>query len=85
MEELKKEAFNQLECKQCEIRDITTMLWYIIEDYYTGVKEEDIYTKANNYNRLGIYLINIHELLFSKQKEMEKFIDKIYKEKKENK
>lgn len=82
MEELKKEAFNQLECKQCEIEDITTMLWYIYEDYYTGVKEEDIYTKANNYDRLGTYLINIHSLLYTKQEEMKSFIDSVYEQKK---
>lgn len=78
---LEQEVFWQYECKECEIEDITTMLWYLIEDYYTGVKQEDIYTKANNYERLGVYLRNMHSLLFDKQKEMKDFIDKVYTEK----
>lgn len=80
MENLEKESFWQLECKECEFESITTMLWFLIEDYYIGVKQEDIYTKANNYDRLGIYLNNIHSLLFTKQKEMKEFIDKVYAE-----
>lgn len=82
MENLEKESFWQLECKECELGDIVTMLWFLIEDYYVGVNQEDIYTKANNYDRLGIYLNNIHSLLFAKQKEMKEFIDKVYVERK---
>lgn len=85
MENLEKESFWQFECKECELKDITTMLWYIIEDYYTGVKEDDIYTKANNYDRLGVYLNNIHTLLLGKQEEMKNFIDKAYEERKNKK
>ena len=85
MENLEKESFNEFECKECELEDITTMLWYIIEDYYVGVKKEDIYTKANNYDRLGVYLNNIHTLLFGKQEEMKKFIDKVYTERRNKK
>lgn len=81
-ENLEKESFWQLECKECELNDITMMLWYLLEDYYTGVEEEDIYTKANNYDRLRVYLCNIHTLLFTKQQEMKNFIDKVYVEKK---
>lgn len=39
-----------------------------------------IYIKSNNYDRLGTYLINIHSLLLSQQKEMEEIIDKTYEE-----
>lgn len=57
------------------------MLWYTYEDYYS-LQKDDIYTKADNYDRLGTYLINIHSLLLSQQKEMNEFIDKVYEEKK---
>lgn len=82
MGEKEKDSFWQFECKECEINDITTMLWYLIEDYYTGVKQEDLYTKANNYDRLGVYLSNLHTLLFTKHKEMKKFIDDVQAERK---
>lgn len=57
------------------------MLWLVYEDYY-GIKENDIYTKANNYDRLERYLINIHSLLRSRQQEMARFIDDVYAERK---
>lgn len=41
-----------------------------------------IYTKANNYDRLERYLINIHSLLYSRLQEMNKFIDDVYLERK---
>ena len=81
MENLEKESFSKLECMECEIGDITEMLWYIYEDFYTLVNE-DIYTKANYYDRLGTYLLNIHSLLLSKQKEINEFIEAVYKERK---
>lgn len=52
---------------------------YIYEDYYSVI-ENDIYTKANNYDRLGTYLINLHSLLLSQQKEMNEIIEKVYEE-----
>ena len=55
------------------------MLWLVYEDYY-GIKENDIYTKANNYDRLERYLINIHSLLSLRKEEMTKFIDDVYAE-----
>ncbi len=57
------------------------MLWYIYEDYYTLINE-DIYTKANHYDRLGTYLLNMHSLLLSKPKEINEFIEAVYKERK---
>ena len=57
------------------------MLWLVYEDYY-ATKEKDLYVKANNYDRLERYLINIHSLLYSRQQEMEQFIDDVYAERK---
>lgn len=79
MENLERESLWKLECATTEIEEITKMLWYTYEDYY-AVQENDIYTKADNYDRLGTYLINIHSLLLSQQKEMNEFIDKVYEE-----
>lgn len=74
-------AFLEFERKECEIEEITDMLWLVYEDYY-GIKNSDLYTKANNYDRLERYLINIHSLLYSRQQEMKKFIEDVYTEKK---
>ena len=60
------------------------MLWLVYEDYY-GIKKNDIYTKANNYDRLERYLINIHSLLSLRKQEMTKFIDDVYAERKATK
>lgn len=79
MENLERDILSQYESAKINIEEITTMLWYVYEDYY-GIIENDIYTKANNYDRLGTYLINIHSLLLSQQKEMEEIIDKTYEE-----
>lgn len=81
MGDKEKECFNEFEYKEVELENITTMLWYIIEDYYT-LQKNDVYTKANNYDRLGVYLNNIHTLLLDRQTEMKEFIDKVYKERK---
>ena len=43
------------------------MLWYLIEDYYIA-EEKYLLTKVNNYDRLEIYLINIHTLLSKNMK-----------------
>ena len=45
-------------------------------------KRNDLHTKANNYDRLERYLINIHSLLCSKKQEMTNFIDDVYAERK---
>lgn len=79
MDNLKRDILSQYESAKINIEEITTMLWYVYEDYY-GIIENDIYTKSNNYDRLGTYLINIHSLLLSQQKEMEEIIDKTYEE-----
>lgn len=76
MEKLDRDILSEYEYVEANIEEITTMLWYIYEDYY-AITENDIYTKANNYDRLGTYLINMHSLLLSQQKEI---IDKAYKE-----
>lgn len=81
MGDKEKECFNEFEYKEVELENITTMLWYIIEDYYT-LQKNDVYTKANNYDRLGVFLNNIHTLLLDRQTEMKEFIDKVYKERK---
>lgn len=81
MKNLEKESFWKFECMECDIENITKMLWYIYEDYYSGVKEDDLFVKANYYDRLGTYLVNLHSLLSSKQAEMTEFIDAVYKEK----
>lgn len=79
MEKLDRDILSEYEYVEVNIEEITTMLWYIYEDYY-AITENDIYTKANNYDRLGTYLINMHSLLLSQQKEMKEIIDKAYKE-----
>lgn len=53
------------------------MFWYVIEDYY-AVKEHDLYTKANNYDRLYTYLFNIHTLLLNQDKELQDFVNNTY-------
>ena len=78
------DIFREYENKECEFNDITHMLWLIYEDYYS-LQENDLYTKANNYDRLGIYLTNIHTLLYNLTKEMRENIDKVYEFRKNNK
>lgn len=70
------EAFRKLESHEAELEQITTMFWYVIEDYY-AVKEHDLYTKANNCDRLYTYLFNIHTLLLNQDKELQAFEDKV--------
>lgn len=76
-------VFDEFQRKECELEEITDMLWLVYEDYYYATKEKDLYVKANNYDRLERYLINIHSLLHSRQQEMAKFINDVYAEKKE--
>lgn len=68
----------EYEYKEAELNEITTMLWFLIEDYYVGEKKYDMYTKANNYDRLQIYLNNLHRLLYNLDIEMQNFIKKEY-------
>lgn len=84
MKNKENNAFMEFERKECEINEITDMLWLVYEDYY-GIKNSDLYTKANNYDRLERYLINIHSLLYSRQQEMKKFIEDVYIERKAKK
>lgn len=81
MQNIEEKVFDEFQQKECELEEITDMLWLVYEDYY-GVKENDLYTKANNYDRLERYLINIHSLLCSKKQEMTNFIDDVYAERK---
>ncbi len=78
--EEKIDMLSEYESKNAYFEDITTMLWYLIEDYYT-MQKNDIYTKANNYDRLYCYLSNIHMLLLNNCKEMEEVIKKAYQTK----
>lgn len=71
------EAFRKLESHEAELEQITTMFWYVIKDYY-AVKEHDLYTKANNYDRLYTYLFNIHTLLLNQDKELQDFVNNTY-------
>ena len=71
------EAFSKLESHEAELEQITTMFWYVIEDYY-AVKEHDLYTKANNYDSLYTYLFNIHTLLLNQDKELQDFVNNTY-------
>ena len=75
----KEDILYEFERKECELREITEMLWLVYEDYY-ALRKDDLYTKANNYDRLETYLINIHSLLYARHKEMEGFINKINRE-----
>ena len=79
-----EKVFDEFLRKEYELEEITDMLWLVYEDYYS-LQKNDLYTKANNYDRLGRYLINIYSLLSSRQQEMEKFIDDVYAERKATK
>ena len=75
------ECFFEFERKEIEIEEITDMLWLVYEDY-CEMKNSDLYTKADNYDRLSRYLINIFNLLHLRQTEMKRFIDDVYDENK---
>lgn len=81
LEDKEKKVFDEFQRKECEFEEITDMLWLIYEDYY-GIKTKDLYEKANNFERLERYLINIHSLLYLRKQEMTKFIDEVYAERK---
>ncbi len=81
MESKEEKVFDKFQEKEYELEEITDMLWLVYEDYY-GIKTKDLYEKANNYDRLERYLINIHSLLRSRQQEMARFIDDVYAERK---
>lgn len=81
---MRKDIFSEFEQKECELQEITDMLWLVYEDYY-GMQKNDLYTKANNYDRLERYLINIHSLLYTRHKEMEEIIKDVYVERKSKK
>ncbi len=81
MQNVEEKVFDEFQQKECELEEITDMLWFVYEDYY-GIKEKDLYTKANNYDRLERFLINIYSLLYSRKQEMTNFIDDVYAERK---
>ena len=64
---------SEYETKLQEFKDITHMIWLIYEDYYT-IQKNDLYEKADKYDRLGVFLLNIHTLLFKATKEMETYL-----------
>jgi len=76
---MNKDMLQEFQRKECELGEIKDMLWLVYEDYY-GIKEDDLYTKANNYDRLERYLINIHSLLDTRHEEMKNIIDEVYAE-----
>lgn len=75
----KKDIIFEYENKQVQLEEITTMLWYIYEDYYTQ-GEIDLYTKANNYDRLRVFLYNLHSQLTNLQDEMLDYTNKAFEE-----
>ena len=75
-----RNCLQEYKSKEAELGEITTMLWYILEDYWVG-QSPDLYTKANNYDRLYTYLFNVHSLLLDRVKEMKEYIDKKNEEK----
>lgn len=80
VEEKEKEILSDYEYKLAQFKDITTMLWYILEDYSESSidKQNELYYKANYYDRMKNYLQNLHQLLYDRQEEMKKNIDDYY-------
>lgn len=76
---MNKDILQEFQQKECELEEIKDMLWLVYKDYY-GIREDELYTKANNYDRLERYLINIHSLLNIRHKEMKNIIDEVYAE-----
>ena len=58
----KNDFFTDYDSAQCELEKITEMLWFVYEDYY-AFDNQDLYTKANYYDRVGTFLFNIQNLL----------------------
>ena len=75
----KKSILYEYESKQVELEKINQMLWYLYEDYYSSNKI-DLYTKANNYERLEPFLYSIQNQLNKMQDEMLDFINKAFEE-----
>lgn len=75
----KKDIIFEYENKQVQLEEITTMLWYIYEDYYAQ-GEIDLYTKANNYDRLRVFLYNLYSQLNNLQDEMLDYTNKAFEE-----
>lgn len=78
---MKEDILHEYELKECELEEIKDMLWLVYEDYYSII-EDDLYAKANKYDRLERYLINIYTLLSIRNKEMKEIINKVYEERK---
>lgn len=78
----KKDILYEYESKQVELEELNKMLWYVYEDYYSSEKI-DLYTKANNYDRLRVFLYNIQNQLNNIQDEMLDFVNKAFEELKE--
>ena len=78
----KRDILYEYESKAVELEELTQMLWYIYEDYYT-IPEDDLYTKANNYDRLRVFLYNIHNQLNNLQDDVLDYINTAFEEIKE--
>ena len=70
---MKIDLISEYETKLQEFKDITHMIWLIYEDYYS-MQKNDLYEKADKYDRLGVFLLNIHTLLFKATTEMETYL-----------
>ena len=75
----KKDILYEYEEKQVQLEELDKMLWYIYEDYYT-FENQDLYTKANYYDRLRSFLYNIQNQLHSIQQEMLDYTNKAFEE-----
>lgn len=75
----KKDILYEYEEKQVQLEELDKMLWYIYEDYYT-FENQDLYTKANYYDRLRSFLYNIQNQLHNIQQEMLDYINKGFEE-----
>ena len=75
----KKDILYEYEEKQVQLEELDKMLWYIYEDYYT-FENQDLYTKANYYDRLKSFLYNIQNQLHNIQQEMLDYTNKGFEE-----
>lgn len=71
----KNDVLYEYKNKQLSVEKISTMLWYICKDYCNS-DTEDVYIKANNYDRLKVYLFNLQNQLDDLQNKMRDYADK---------
>lgn len=70
----KKDILYEYKNKQLSVEKISTMIWYICKDYCDS-DTEDVYIKANNYDRLKVYLFNLQNQLNDLQEKMRNYAD----------